>query len=158
MKRKVEEKLDGEKHSMCNHGVHWLRGKLIGKGSYGSFFLATPRKPTKDEHSHHMLNFREMMAVKSAKVSAFESIKHESDVLLEIKGCPFVIECLGEETTATDKGDMVYNFVYTIINRAYPASKQQHQEHQHRDMCHHHSDLQESHIEILCKPPTFTSL
>ncbi|XP_020415480.1 mitogen-activated protein kinase kinase kinase 2-like [Prunus persica] len=51
------------------------------------------------------------MAVKSAKVSASESIKHESDVLLEIKGCPFIIERLGEETTATDKGDMVYNLL-----------------------------------------------
>ncbi|XP_008229101.1 PREDICTED: mitogen-activated protein kinase kinase kinase 2-like [Prunus mume] len=96
---------------MCSHGVHWLRGKLIGKGSYGYVFLATPRKPTKDEHSRRMLNLREMMAVKSAKVSASESIKHESDVLLEIKGCPFIIERLGEETTATDKGDMVYNLL-----------------------------------------------
>ncbi|ONI16761.1 hypothetical protein PRUPE_3G120500, partial [Prunus persica] len=52
------------------------------------------------------------MAVKSAKVSASESIKHESDVLFEIKGCPFIIERLGEETTATDKGDMAYN-LYT---------------------------------------------
>ncbi|CAL2246670.1 unnamed protein product [Prunus armeniaca] len=111
MKRKVEAKLDGEKHSMCSHGVQWLRGKLIGKGSYGSVFLATPRKPTKDEHSRHRINLREMMAVKSAKVSASESIKHESDVLLEIKGCPFIIERLGEETTATDKGDMVYNLL-----------------------------------------------
>ncbi|VVA28442.1 PREDICTED: mitogen-activated kinase [Prunus dulcis] len=112
MKRKVDEKLDEEKHSMCSHGVHWSRGKLIGKGSYGFVFLATPRKPTKDEHSRGMLNLREMMAVKSAKVSASESIKHESDVLLEIKGCPVIIERLGEETTATDKGDMVYN-LYT---------------------------------------------
>ncbi|VVA28458.1 PREDICTED: mitogen-activated kinase [Prunus dulcis] len=39
-----------------------------------------------------MLNLPEMMAVKSAKFSAFESIKHESDVLFEIKGCPFVIK------------------------------------------------------------------
>ncbi|KAI5338212.1 hypothetical protein L3X38_017483 [Prunus dulcis] len=54
-----------------------------------------------------MLNLPEMMAVKSAKFSAFESIKHESDVLFEIKGCPFVIERSGEETTAIDKGDVV---------------------------------------------------
>ncbi|XP_020415483.1 mitogen-activated protein kinase kinase kinase NPK1 [Prunus persica] len=51
------------------------------------------------------------MAVKSAKVSASESIKHESDVLFEIKGCPFIIERLGEETTATDKGDMLDNIL-----------------------------------------------
>ncbi|XP_034208209.1 mitogen-activated protein kinase kinase kinase 17-like [Prunus dulcis] len=83
MKRKVEEELEGEKHSMWSHGGHWQRGEFIG----------------------------EVMAVKSAKVSASESIEHEAGVLFEIKGCPFVIERFGEETTTTDKGDKVYNLL-----------------------------------------------
>ncbi|CAL2246188.1 unnamed protein product [Prunus armeniaca] len=80
MKRKVEEELEGEKHSMWSHGGHWQRGKFIGEGSFGSVFLATPKK-------------------------------RRREVLFEIKGCPFIIQRFGEETTTTDKGDKVYNFL-----------------------------------------------
>ncbi|KAI5337603.1 hypothetical protein L3X38_016874 [Prunus dulcis] len=110
MKRKVEEELEGEKHSMWSHGGHWQRGEFIGEGSFGSVFLATPKKRRRGEFSR-MVNLPAMMAVKSAKVSASESIEHEAGVLFEIKGCPFVIERFGEETTTTDKGDKVYNLL-----------------------------------------------
>ncbi|XP_020415437.1 probable cAMP-dependent protein kinase catalytic subunit [Prunus persica] len=53
------------------------------------------------------------MAVKSAEVSDSESIRHEAEVLLDIKGCPFIIERFGEEITTSEEGGdhMVYNLL-----------------------------------------------
>ncbi|ONI16504.1 hypothetical protein PRUPE_3G102600 [Prunus persica] len=60
-----------------------------------------------------MLNFPGLMAVKSAEVSDSESIRHEAEVLLDIKGCPFIIERFGEEITTSEEGGdhMVYNLL-----------------------------------------------
>ncbi|KAM2527324.1 hypothetical protein TB1_024595 [Malus domestica] len=107
MKRKAQEQLEkGQK----NHGVHWLRGEMIGEGSFGSVFLATPKKPRTSKF-RSMFDLPVVMAVKSAEVSTSDPIQHEAEVLFEIKGCPFVIERFGEEITTTDKGDMVYNLL-----------------------------------------------
>ncbi|PQQ11276.1 mitogen-activated protein kinase kinase kinase ANP1-like [Prunus yedoensis var. nudiflora] len=104
---------------MWSHGEHWLRGEFIGEGSFGSVFLATPKKRRRGEFSR-MVNLPAVMAVKSAKVSASESIEHEAEVLFEIKGCPFVIERFGEETTTTDKGDKVYNLLLEFASGGNP--------------------------------------
>ncbi|RXH81703.1 hypothetical protein DVH24_035124 [Malus domestica] len=93
---------------MWNHGERWLRGALIGQGSFASVFLATPNKRTRGLLTG---NLPAVMAVKSAELSASESIQHEAAVLFEIKGCPFIIERFGEETTTTDKGHKVYNLL-----------------------------------------------
>ncbi|XP_073294340.1 mitogen-activated protein kinase kinase kinase 20-like [Primulina huaijiensis] len=51
------------------------------------------------------------MAVKSAEVSVSGSIQKERVVLSNVKGCPNVIKCFGEETTTGDNGMMVYNLL-----------------------------------------------
>ncbi|KAB2612697.1 mitogen-activated protein kinase kinase kinase 2-like [Pyrus ussuriensis x Pyrus communis] len=80
---------------MCNHGERWLRGALIGKGGFGSVFLATP-----DKRKRGLLtgNFPALMA-------------HEAEVLFEIKGCSFISEWFGEEITTTKKGNKVHNLL-----------------------------------------------
>ncbi|KAI5337660.1 hypothetical protein L3X38_016931 [Prunus dulcis] len=86
MKRKSEQEEfeEEEKQRIWSHGEHWLRGEMVGEGSSGS-----------------------------AEVSDSESIRHEAEVLLDIKGCPFIIERFGEEITTSEEGGdhMVYNLL-----------------------------------------------
>lgn len=106
MKRKAEEGDDEEEHSMWKHGGKWWRGPLIGRGSFGSVFLATMKKP-KSQFSF----LPPVMAVKSAEFSISGSIQKEKQVLDTVQGCPYVIRCFGEEITTNAKGDMVYNLL-----------------------------------------------
>ncbi|KAB1214432.1 Mitogen-activated protein kinase kinase kinase 2 [Morella rubra] len=51
------------------------------------------------------------MAVKSAEVSVSGSLQKEKEVLDNVKGCPHVISCFGEEITIQENGQMVYNLL-----------------------------------------------
>nr|XP_048331873.1 mitogen-activated protein kinase kinase kinase 20-like [Ziziphus jujuba var. spinosa] len=104
MKRKTEEDVEEEQRRMWNHGGKWLRGPLIGKGSFGSVFLATSKKPRSQ-----VSFFPPIMAVKSAEFSASGSIQKEKEILDKFQGCPYVIQSYGEEVTTNSKGEMVYN-------------------------------------------------
>ncbi|KAL8497279.1 hypothetical protein ACS0TY_020823 [Phlomoides rotata] len=90
----------------CGDGVAWFRGSMIGKGSFGRVYLATSKNPN-SKYSY----YPSVMAVKSAEVSASGSIQKEREVLSNIKGCPDVIRCFGEETTMGGNGVMVYNLL-----------------------------------------------
>ncbi|KAL6996747.1 hypothetical protein U1Q18_006876 [Sarracenia purpurea var. burkii] len=87
-------------------GVAWFRGAMIGKGTSGSVYLATSRKP-RSRYGY----FPEVMAVKSAEVSVSGSIQKERQVFSNIGRCPNVIECFGEEITTGENGQMVYNLL-----------------------------------------------
>lgn len=87
-------------------GVAWLRGSLIGKGGFGCVYVATLKNP-RSKHSY----FPSVMAVKSAEVSVSGSIQKEREVLSNVKGCPNIIKCFGDETTMGDNGMMVYNLL-----------------------------------------------
>ncbi|KAB1214469.1 Mitogen-activated protein kinase kinase kinase ANP1 [Morella rubra] len=100
MKRKKPDE------SMCSHGESWMRGPMIGKGSFGSVFLATSKKPRSRFDC-----FPAAMAVKSAEVSVSGSLQKEKEVLDNVKGCPFVIGCFGEEITTQENGEMVFNLL-----------------------------------------------
>lgn len=104
MKRKAKEDEEEEQQRMWNHGGQWLRGPLIGKGSFGSVFLATSKKPRSQ-----VSFFPPIMAVKSAEFSVSGSIQKEKEILDKVQGCPYVIQTFGEEVTTNCKGEMVYN-------------------------------------------------
>ncbi|XP_015068181.1 mitogen-activated protein kinase kinase kinase 17-like [Solanum pennellii] len=87
-------------------GVAWYRGAMVGKGSFGCVYLATLKNP-KLNYSY----FPPVMAVKSAEVSVSGSIQKEKEVLNNIKGCPYIIRCYGDETTTGQNGAMVYNLL-----------------------------------------------
>ncbi|KAI3727131.1 hypothetical protein L1987_66940 [Smallanthus sonchifolius] len=87
-------------------GVAWFRGAMIGKGSFGCVFIAN-LKNLKSRYS----SYPPIMAVKSAEVSASGSIQKEKEVMDNIRGCPNVIRCFGEETTNGENGQMVYNLL-----------------------------------------------
>ncbi|KAK6127929.1 hypothetical protein DH2020_038358 [Rehmannia glutinosa] len=87
-------------------GVSWFRGSMIGKGGFGCVYLATLKNP-KSKYSY----FPSVMAVKSAEVSNSGSIQKEREILSNVKGCPNIIRCFGEETTMGDNGAMIYNLL-----------------------------------------------
>ncbi|KAL8099105.1 mitogen-activated protein kinase kinase kinase 20-like [Apium graveolens] len=94
------------KRNKYGDGVAWFRGALLGKGSFGSVFLATLKKPK--------LKFRcfpPLMAIKSAEVSVSGSIQKEREVLSNIGRSDYVIRCFGDEITTADNGGMVYNLL-----------------------------------------------
>lgn len=101
MKRKASEK---DEDNAWSHGLKWLRGSMIGKGSSGSVFLATLKNP-----KSRFCFFPPVMAVKSAEVSVSGSIQKEKEVLNNLQTSPHIIKCFGEEITTNSKGDMVYN-------------------------------------------------
>ncbi|KAL6996736.1 hypothetical protein U1Q18_006865 [Sarracenia purpurea var. burkii] len=87
-------------------GMAWFRGAMIGKGSSGSVYLATSKKP-RSRYGY----FPEVMAVKSAEVSVSGLIQKERQVFSNIGRCPNVMECFGEEITTSESGQMVYNLL-----------------------------------------------
>ncbi|KAI3463483.1 hypothetical protein Pfo_020146 [Paulownia fortunei] len=92
-------------------GVAWFRGSMIGKGGFGCVYLATLKNP-RSKYSY----FPSVMAVKSAEVSVSGSIQKEREVLSNVKGCPDIIRCFGEETTMGDNGAMVYNLLLEYVS------------------------------------------
>ncbi|GFP88630.1 serine/threonine-protein kinase bck1/slk1/ssp31 [Phtheirospermum japonicum] len=87
-------------------GVSWFRGSIIGKGGFGCVYLANLKNP-KSKYSF----FPALMAVKSAELSISGSIQKEWEVLSNVKGCPNIIKCFGEETTMGHNGAMFYNLL-----------------------------------------------
>ncbi|KAJ8560643.1 hypothetical protein K7X08_022503 [Anisodus acutangulus] len=108
-KKKMEVKGNMELKSTVNEygdGVSWYRGKMLGKGSYGYVYLANLKNP-KSKNRY----LPSVMAVKSAEVSVSGTIQKEREVLNNIKGCPYVIRCFGDETTTGVNGIMAYNLL-----------------------------------------------
>ncbi|KAJ0508945.1 putative mitogen-activated protein kinase kinase kinase STE-STE11 family [Helianthus annuus] len=91
---------------MYGDGAAWVRGVMIGKGSFGCVFITN----LKNDKSRYSL-YPPVMAVKSAEVSASGSIQKEKEVMDNISGCPYVIKCFGEEITNGESGRMVYNML-----------------------------------------------
>ncbi|CAI9780030.1 unnamed protein product [Fraxinus pennsylvanica] len=91
---------------MYGDGFAWFRGAMIGKGGFGRVYLATSKNP-----SSKCSCWPPVMAVKSAEVSVSGSIQKEREVLSNVKGCPNIIRCFGEETTMGENGVMVFNLL-----------------------------------------------
>ncbi|KAJ4840297.1 hypothetical protein Tsubulata_028286 [Turnera subulata] len=103
MKRKAEQ-LEEEEEGSWNHGVVWSRGPLIGRGGFGSVYLANLKNPRSRNSC-----YPPVMAVKSAEVSVSSSLQKEKEVFDNLIGCPQIIKCFGEEVTTTKGREMVYN-------------------------------------------------
>lgn len=56
------------------------------------------------------------------EVSISGSLQKEKEVLHNIKGCPYVIECSKEEITNQEKGKMVYNLLLEYAFEGTPVA------------------------------------
>ncbi|KAK6147894.1 hypothetical protein DH2020_018806 [Rehmannia glutinosa] len=91
----------GDKENGVNEygdGVSWIRGSMLGKGSYGRVYLATLKNSTSKYSC-----FPSMMAVKSAEVSVSSTLQKEKEVMSNLNVSPYIINCFGEETTRADR-------------------------------------------------------
>ncbi|GFZ04012.1 mitogen-activated protein kinase kinase kinase 21 [Actinidia rufa] len=102
----VEEVKQRSTDKCGGDGVTWFRGSMIGKGSFGSVYLANLKKPRS-----RFGCFPAVMAVKSAEISVSGSIQKEREALSNIGRCPNVIRCFGDEITTGENGEMVYNLL-----------------------------------------------
>ena len=98
-----------DRSSEFNNGIQWKQGRLIGKGSFGSVFLAS-LKPHFTKYSI----FPPVMAVKSAEISVSETLQKEKQNYDNLKGCNSLIQCFGEEITTDHNGHMIYNLLLEV--------------------------------------------
>ncbi|XP_059295208.1 mitogen-activated protein kinase kinase kinase 20-like [Lycium ferocissimum] len=80
--------------------MDWIRGETVGHGSFGKVSFAIPRKQS--------TLFSPSMVVKSSSASCSATLINEKLILDELKGCPQVINCLGDSYTY-ENGEKLYN-------------------------------------------------
>ncbi|KAF9599984.1 hypothetical protein IFM89_002019 [Coptis chinensis] len=88
--------------------MEWVRGEIIGKGSFSSVYLATPSKDFNESHP--------LMAVKSASVSKSSLLQREKEILSQFLDCPQILHCFGEDYTI-ENGDGFYNLLLEFAPR-----------------------------------------
>ncbi|CAN4079673.1 unnamed protein product [Withania somnifera] len=77
--------------------MDWVRGEAIGHGSFSKVSMAVPLKQS-----------TQVMVVKSSLASRSATLMNEKLILDEIKGCPQIINCLGDSYTF-ENGEKLYN-------------------------------------------------
>ncbi|KAI5679041.1 hypothetical protein M9H77_09991 [Catharanthus roseus] len=80
--------------------MSWKKLKLIGRGSYGSVYLAGEATTTGS-----------LMAVKSCDFSVSSSLQLEEKLLQQLSNCPFVIQGIGTDVSIEEGGRRVYNLL-----------------------------------------------
>ncbi|XP_073125745.1 mitogen-activated protein kinase kinase kinase 20-like [Henckelia pumila] len=80
--------------------MDWIRGEILGRGSFGMVNLAVPRSQSS--------SVSPLMAVKSCAFSQSSSLMNEKLILDELKDCPEVIRCFGE-SFSYENGEKLYN-------------------------------------------------
>ncbi|KAM4070316.1 hypothetical protein ACJW30_12G156600 [Castanea mollissima] len=102
IKRSRENYIAGGEVSLGYRAPSWSRGQLLGRGGFGSVFVAKLKKPC--------LGFPPIMAVKSENAtSGPSSLSIEQQFLQALKGCPNVIQYFGSDITTTSSGDIIHN-------------------------------------------------
>lgn len=97
------------KQEDCGNDAPWIRRSVVGKGNYGSVFVANM-----NARSRYSL-YPSIMAVKSAEVSVSGSIQKEKEVMDNIRGSANVIKCFGEKITL-ENNQIVYNLLFEFAS------------------------------------------
>ncbi|XP_009796739.1 mitogen-activated protein kinase kinase kinase 20-like [Nicotiana tabacum] len=77
--------------------MDWVRGEAVGHGSFGKVSFAIPRKQS-----------TQAMVVKSSAASRSTTLMNEKTILDELKSCPNIIRCLGDNYSY-ENGEKLYN-------------------------------------------------
>ena len=79
--------------------MKWKKYKFLGKGTYGTVTLAVRLDRTATP-----------VAVKSAVIEKAQSLKMEGIILSELRGCPGVVQCFGDDLSI-ENGYDIYNLL-----------------------------------------------
>ncbi|CAL9009470.1 unnamed protein product [Prunus brigantina] len=110
LKRKRETQKEDEpglvqkERSLSIPECEWVRGRMLGKGGFGSVYLATAKKPKLGSEG-----LPAIMAVKSRRVSKSPELLMERTLLKIFGDCPFVIDCYRSDITADAENKCTYN-------------------------------------------------
>ncbi|XP_042492419.1 mitogen-activated protein kinase kinase kinase 20-like [Macadamia integrifolia] len=99
-------------------GGMWMRGKTIGRGSFGTVSLATAKRKANKRRNH----LPPLMAVKWAEVSNSGTLQKEREILTMLEGCPNILRCYGDEIT-TENGELNYNVLLEYASGGTLASR-----------------------------------
>ncbi|KAL2939447.1 Mitogen-activated protein kinase kinase kinase ANP1 [Bienertia sinuspersici] len=82
-----------------NNGKNgWVKGKMIGSGSYGAVHIAMNKESGR------------LFVVKSSKTEVgWKSLENEAKILMNLKKSRHVVKCLGKEVTHDKNGEWMYN-------------------------------------------------
>ncbi|CAI9763289.1 unnamed protein product [Fraxinus pennsylvanica] len=94
--------------------MDWVRGEKLGSGSFGTVNLAISRSQSSQ--------IPQLMAVKSCGVSLSDSLMNEKLILDELKDCPEIIRCFGENFTH-ENGEKLYNVLLEYTSGGSLADK-----------------------------------
>ncbi|KAL2504918.1 mitogen-activated protein kinase kinase kinase 19 [Abeliophyllum distichum] len=94
--------------------MDWVRGEKLGNGSFGTVNLARPRSRSSQ--------IPPLMAVKSCGMSLSDSLMNEKLILDELKDCPEIIRCFGENFT-DENGVKLYNVLLEYASGGALADK-----------------------------------
>lgn len=97
-----------EERSLSSNGCSWIRGSLLGKGGFGSVFLAFNINPT----TSRFKDLPPVMAVKSVSASSCAELLKEKILLGLLNNnddCPFIIRSYGEDFTLSPNGNFTLN-------------------------------------------------
>ncbi|CAA3018471.1 mitogen-activated kinase kinase kinase NPK1-like [Olea europaea subsp. europaea] len=94
--------------------MDWVRGEKLGNGSFGTVNLAVSRSQSSQ--------IPQLMAVKSCGVSVSDSLMNEKLILDELKDCPEIIRCFGENFT-DENGEKLYNVLLEYASGGSLADK-----------------------------------
>ncbi|KAG5535611.1 hypothetical protein RHGRI_023390 [Rhododendron griersonianum] len=94
--------------------MEWVRGEVVGRGSFGTVNLAIPRKQS--------TGFPQFMAVKSCGSSHSASLMTEKSILDELGGCPQIIRCFGSDFSI-ENGEKLYNLLLEYASGGNLAEK-----------------------------------
>ncbi|MED6114777.1 hypothetical protein PIB30_083762 [Stylosanthes scabra] len=84
--------------------MEWIRGPILGSGSFATVSLATPKNP-----SSSILPFHSPVAVKSCDAFTTFLLLNEEHILNRLgSSCPRIIRCFGHDSTV-ENGDSLYN-------------------------------------------------
>ncbi|KAM7478612.1 hypothetical protein LguiA_026825 [Lonicera macranthoides] len=89
-----------------------VKCRLLGRGSYGTVYLAAPQ-PSLTNYSTTSTASSQLVAVKSAYLDRnkhFLSLQVEGHLLYELRGCPEIITCFGDDFS-TENGTDFYNLL-----------------------------------------------
>lgn len=92
--------------------MNWVRGEIIGHGSFGQVNLAVSTS-----HKYPCL-----MAIKSCSISLAASLVNEKCILNELSECQHIIHCFGHEITL-ENGEKLFNLLLEYASGGSLANK-----------------------------------
>ncbi|KAM6579909.1 hypothetical protein CsatA_003683 [Cannabis sativa] len=95
------DKYEGDLEESLHSSPYWIRGSMLGKGGFGSVYLARMVKEPSPFYDGATLvrGFHPIMAVKTSRLEKSEELENEKRFIEYFDDCPYIIKCYGHDTT-----------------------------------------------------------